>query len=312
MDVSIIIVNYNTWELTLSCIDSVFWHTRNLNFEVIVVDNASTDGSKNYFEKDPRIIYIYNEENLGFGKANNVGLDKARGKYLFLLNSDTLLQENSILVLYQFMEKHASRYSIGACGCQLINQEKKVIHSYGFFPSIKDILFDTMNILKSIFRLSKQTREKYQFNSDGFQLVDYITGADLFIRKDVIDNELEYLFDPKFFMYYEETDLQLRMSELGFRRGIIDNTQIIHMEGSSVVMSGRSQPKNCFMQYQFILLSLHYYCRKNFASWYRCLYLLLFNLLILPRILYKNMSNTQRLKTIFTSVTGKNLNSSSL
>ncbi|GHT72706.1 hypothetical protein FACS189456_1970 [Bacteroidia bacterium] len=88
MDVSIIIVNYNTKQLTANCIDSVFHKTEGINFEVILVDNASTDGSKEHFRNDPRIQFIESDENLGFGRANNLGAKYAKGKYLFLLNSD--------------------------------------------------------------------------------------------------------------------------------------------------------------------------------------------------------------------------------
>ena len=90
MDVSIIIVNYNTKDLTSQCIDSIYEKTQGVRFEIILVDNASTDGSKEVFEKDTRITYIYSDENLGFGRANNLGAKVAKGKYLFLLNSDTI------------------------------------------------------------------------------------------------------------------------------------------------------------------------------------------------------------------------------
>ena len=91
MDVSVIIVNYNTKNLTDDCIQSVINKTTGVDYEIILVDNASTDGSKEYFEKDNRIIYIYSDKNGGFGYGNNRGMEVARGKYFFLLNSDTIL-----------------------------------------------------------------------------------------------------------------------------------------------------------------------------------------------------------------------------
>lgn len=98
MDVSVIIVTYNTLALTRDCIDSIFRHTANVQFEVIVVDNASEDGSYDYFSKDRRIIYVYSQENMGFGRANNLGLEYASGEYIFLLNSDTYLKNNAIKI----------------------------------------------------------------------------------------------------------------------------------------------------------------------------------------------------------------------
>lgn len=80
MDVSIIIVNYNTWKMTAECIKSVIDKTKDLTYEIILVDNASTDGSREFFEKNQHIIYLYNSENLGFGRANNLGLKIAKGR----------------------------------------------------------------------------------------------------------------------------------------------------------------------------------------------------------------------------------------
>ena len=118
MDVSIIIVNYNTLELTKNTIDSVNEKTKDLNYEIILVDNASTDGSVEFFEKEykNKIIFIKNDENLGFGRANNRGIKIAKGKYVFLLNSDTLLINNAIKILFDFMEKNNN---CGVCGGNL-------------------------------------------------------------------------------------------------------------------------------------------------------------------------------------------------
>lgn len=293
MDVSIIIVNYNTLKLTKECLDSVFFYTKDINFEVILVDNASTDGSKPLFENDSRIIYIYSEENLGFGKANNLGYERSSGKYIFLLNSDTLLIENSVLKFYKFMEQYSNQYKIGACGCRLTDENGKIIHSYGFFPSIKDLFKDTFNFIKSILNLKKISREKYKFNQYGFIYVDYITGADIFIKKEIIEN-FNHFFDPQFFMYYEETDLQYRMGVLGSKRCIIDKTKIIHLEGKS--MKNKDIKKtNYYKKYKTMILpSMFYYVNKNFSRLYGIMYLCLFNILILPRILVKKMSLKER------------------
>ena len=104
MDVSVIIVNYNTLELTKNTIESVFEKTIEVSYEIILVDNASTDGSVEFFENNykDKIILIKNNENLGFGRANNKGIEIAKGKYIFLLNSDTLLINNAIKILFDF------------------------------------------------------------------------------------------------------------------------------------------------------------------------------------------------------------------
>ena len=119
MDVSVVIVNYNTKLLTVACIASVVENTRDVDYEIILVDNDSSDGTVDEVRKKyPDVIISQMDENVGFGRANNAGAELAKGKYLFLLNSDTVLIENSIKEFFDFMENNP-KYS--ACGCNLID-----------------------------------------------------------------------------------------------------------------------------------------------------------------------------------------------
>lgn len=138
MDVSIIIVNYNTKRLTCQCIDSIIEKTEGVSFEIIVVDNNSTDGSQELLSHDNRIVFIEAGENLGFGKANNLGFKKSTGKYLFFLNSDTILLNNALLYFFDFYESFKGR--IGGVGCLLENDKGLHIHSYADFPCLKSVL----------------------------------------------------------------------------------------------------------------------------------------------------------------------------
>ena len=107
MDVSVIIINYKTKKLTVDCIDSVYKNTDQVDFEIILVDNNSKDGTIEYISHQyPSVIIKEMEENVGFGRANNAGAELASGKYLFLLNSDTILLENTIKYFYEFMENN--------------------------------------------------------------------------------------------------------------------------------------------------------------------------------------------------------------
>ncbi len=226
MDVSIIIVNYNTLQLTKNCINSVFEKTNGLEFEVILVDNASSDGSKEYFEKDERIKYIYNSENVGFGRANNLGYKYAKGDYIFLLNSDTLLLNNAIYELVDFMNNH---HEIAICGGQLFNSDMKKCNSYGLLlPSIKQE-FDTL--FRN--RFSKRLRQKLvsDLSSDGFATIGYVIGADMMLRRDKIE-EIG-MFDPDFFMYYEETEMTYRYASRGYKSVFYPKAEIQHLEGKS-------------------------------------------------------------------------------
>ena len=175
MDVSVIIVNYNTLHVLRPCLDSIIEQTTGIDYEIIVVDNGSTDGSIEALSNDDRITLIATGENLGFGKANNKGLLYARGEYIFFLNSDTLLMNNAIKQLYDFATHYQGK--LGALGCVLEDRKGNKIHSYGSFPKMRDDLqkYIVIPLLKG-FRLYRQPATLYP---DEWMKVDYVTGADL-------------------------------------------------------------------------------------------------------------------------------------
>lgn len=229
IDVSIIIVNYNTLELTKNTINSVIEKTRDLNYEVILVDNASTDGSVEFFEREytDKIIFIKNNENLGFGKANNKGIEISKGKYIFLLNSDTLLINNAIKILFDYMEDD---YNCGVCGGNLFDLELNPTHSFvRKLPTLKT----EINVLKRVIdKLIIKNDKRKDFNySNVKKEVGYITGADMMIRKSILDKV--GLFDKDFFMYFEETELTYRIKKFGYKIISIPTAKIIHLEGKS-------------------------------------------------------------------------------
>lgn len=278
MDVSIIIINYNTLQFTQNCINSVFEKTHGIEFEIILVDNASTDGSKEFFKKDKRIVFIENQTNLGFGKANNIGYKYATGRYIFLLNSDTLLLNNAIKYFYDWFEV-TGRRDVACVGCLLLDYQRKPMHSYGEFPSIK-------SLTKTI--ISNYVPHRKLLNNGNTQLghliVDYITGADLFIRREVI--EQCGFFDPSFFMYYEETDLQYRYNKKGYKSAIIYSPQIMHLHGTAKV--------NKSLRRMYIPLhSCILYCKKHFSLFYYISARLLL-LLLIPKVLLYNDSISEK------------------
>lgn len=221
MDVSVIIVNYNTRQMTCDCLHSIRMHTRDVNYEIIVVDNASTDGSVAHIKTHfAGVRVISSDRNLGFGKANNKGALEARGKYLFFLNSDTLLLNNAIHFFFNYMERNKE---VGAVGGILLNEKGQVSFSYNRFPSPQT---EMKYVLNKLFRRPTIPHPPFQPVS-----VDFISGADLFIRKAAFERLNG--FDPEFFMYYEEVDLQKRMDLLGLKRIILPEGRIIHLEGGS-------------------------------------------------------------------------------
>lgn len=291
--ISIIIVTYNTRQMTSECIDSIFEKTKDVDFEVILVDNASSDGSKDFFEKDNRIKYIYSKENLGFGGGNNLGYEHSNGNYIFLLNSDTLLVNNAIKEFYDYMQNAPK--NVGCIGCVLQDKFGRRIHSYHTeHPSLcwffKEILCFSIPKLYNPYK----RRERKQANDTYPTKVAAITGADLFIRRETI--EKCGMFDTDFFMYYEETEMQYRFQRNGYYSFVIDTPKIIHLVGSS-----SKNKKNVLQRLLHPLKSRFIYAKKNFPSW-KVFLLRIMHLLMVPRILITRSSWIDKkncLKTIW-------------
>jgi len=233
MDVSVIIVNYNTCLLTLQCLNSIYNKSEDINFEIILIDNASIDNSVEIIKKEfPKINLICSSENLGFGRANNIGINQAHGKYVFLLNSDTILLNNAIKIFFDYFEKNNLKGNMGAAGCIMFDKNMNLNYrnSYFSFPSISLFYKES---LKRIFKMpkNKYNAESIIIEKTGQIQVDFIVGADLFIPKNIIN--VIGSFDPDYFMYWEEVDLQFRMKKKNFDRCIISGPEIIHLEGGS-------------------------------------------------------------------------------
>lgn len=282
MDISVIIVNYNTKQLTRQCISSIREYTHSVEYEIIVVDNASTDGSQEYFRTVEDIVFLPQTENLGFGKANNKGMEIAKGKYIFFLNSDTYLKNNALKIFYDFMEEYKS--SVGCVGCLLKDANLDRTHSFGDFPSKRKAL--TGRLLNPIYKLF---RKRYQ-NLDRKSLikqkafnVDYVTGADLFVRKELLD---KYgTFDPDFFMYYEETEMQHRFTKHGFPSMIIDGPNIVHLEGASL---SRKKGERNYRKMMMVQKSQFIYFKKTSNRFYYFAYRLFFLIVRIPFLLFSN------------------------
>lgn len=289
MDVSVIIVNYNTAEITKQCIDSIIKNTHNITFEILLIDNASYDNSDIVFSEDKRITYIKSNENLGFGKANNLGFKYSKGKYIFLLNSDTIIRNNAIKIFFDYLEGQDNK--IAGVGTLLKESDGKTIgNSYGQFPTLKT----TINSILSIYNgklLSIKDIKKYTKDTNEF-FVDYIIGADIFLRRNVV-NELG-LFDPDFFMYFEETEMQYRYSKHGYRMKIYREPDIIHLECAS---TNKLKKKYNYNQKYRFTCSWFLYMKKT----HNILYYLIFKiimLLYLPIVVKRQNTWKQNIKLI--------------
>jgi GT2 family glycosyltransferase len=277
MDVSVIIVNYNTKQITLDCINSIFEKTVDVDFEVILVDNNSTDGSREVFDSDSRIKYLYLNENLGFGKANNYGIERAVGEYVFCLNSDTILLNNAIFEFFKFAKDSGH---LGCIGSMLLKKDKTENLSYGKFPDWKEhfklrVLGPVYNIFGKEYFLDEFN---YRLNKKASSFaVDFVIGADLFVKKESL--EKYGAFDPEFFMYFEETELQNRLTKNGCGSMIITTPRIIHLDGGSY---SSESSKLTIRQMQAMISEFLYF--KKTASWVR--YFLFRFAFILARLPY--------------------------
>lgn len=231
MDVSVIIVNYKTICLTIQCIQSILAHTTDVKYEIIIIDNNSGDDiekavAEHFSDAACDIVCRSLKENVGFGRGNNEGFKIARGRNLFCLNPDTILKNNAIKILCDFIDSHPEA---GVCGGNLYKPDMQPNHSFKrFLPG-----FEWEWHLLTFQKFEKMLYgNNSEFNNCGHPLeVGYITGADMMMRRS--DAEQLGGFSPKFFMYFEETDLCFRMKKYGKKIINVPEAHIVHLEGAS-------------------------------------------------------------------------------
>jgi GT2 family glycosyltransferase len=231
-DVSIIIVNYNTEKYIINCLNSVLEQVKDISYEIILVDNNSEDNSCKLLEESNfnNLTLIKSDKNLGFGKANNLGIKKALGEYIFLLNPDTILLNNVVKIFFDFMEE-TIKDNIGAVGGMLLYEDNEIQESFGNFPSITQVLFEfgLNRIFKNYYNQKLATGIK---NYDLVkQEVPYLCAASIFFKKDVLEEV--GAFDEDFFLYYEDTELCYRLKKAGYKIYFIPTAKVKHFQGKS-------------------------------------------------------------------------------
>jgi GT2 family glycosyltransferase len=230
IDVSIIIVSWNSKGFLLECLESLGAESQAGNMDIIVVDNASTDGSQGSMkEKFPSVKLIQNKTNLGFAKANNIGIRESRGRYICLMNSDIKVLGNCIDRLYKYMEQHPS---IGIVGPKLLNPDLTLQTSCKKFPSLWNALCEAIGLHRILGRFRVFSgNEMHFFAHDSIQRVDAIAGAFLMARRDAI--EKIGLLDEDFFFYAEDIDWCKRFWNGGWEIVFFPDAVAIHYGGGS-------------------------------------------------------------------------------
>ena len=233
MDLSVVIVNWNTESLLRDCLRSVYDTVEGMTFEVIVVDNASSDGSVAMLKVEfPQVRRIENYENRGFAAANNQAFRIMTGRYALLLNSDTVLTEGAVGELYAFMEEHPE--AVMACG-QLLNADGSKQNSIAAFPTLLSLLVN-VPLLEILFPARYPSkRQEYPHPIE----VDSGIGACLIVRKSAIDGVGG--LDERYFFFFEETDWARTMREAGWKIYHVPTARIYHFQGKSVGADVRSR-----------------------------------------------------------------------
>ena len=236
MDVSIIIVAWNVRELLYNCIKSVYEQTEGISFEVIYVDNASEDGSIEMVRKEfPEVRIIENEENRGFITANNQAIEIAEGRYVLLLNSDTIVLDNAVAKTVAFADQHTDAAVVG---CKVLNSDKSLQRACFMYPSILNMFLSATYLYKIFPRSRFFGRERmtwWDFND--VREVETICGCYSLVRRRAIDQV--GVMDPKYFVYGDDPDWCYRFKKTGWKILFTPEPEIIHLGGQTTKQKTR-------------------------------------------------------------------------
>lgn len=282
MDVSVIIVSWNTRQVLNECLTSLFEQTHGIAYEVWVVDNHSQDGSPDMVRQHfPQAHLIQNSENVGFARANNQAMAYAKGRYVLLLNSDTVILDNAITRSVHYMDDHPD---VGIMGCRVLNSDRTLQRTCFQYPSLLNMLL-AMTYLYKIFPHSRffgRERMTWWDRSDERE-VDVVTGCYMLVRKEVI--EQVGMMDETYFMYGEETDWCYRARAQGWKIVFAPVGDIIHLGGAS----SKLMKSEMMLQMRGSILMFMYKHRGVTAYGIGCLLTSLFFLLRVPYWFFRGL-----------------------
>lgn len=244
VDLSVIVVTWNTRELVLSCLRSLEGAIGNLSAEIFVVDNGSGDGTVTAVRHAfPEVVVVANERNLGFARANNKALRRAAGTYVLLLNTDILLKKDTVTTLIDFMGKNPLA---GMAGAQLLNADGSKQNSFDNFPTLLSEGFNK-SLLRILFPGRFPSKRITTFSP---REVESVLGACVLVRREAI--EAVGFLDEDYFFFMEETDWCYRMREKGWKVYIVPDAQAVHLQGATVrSVKGRAKIEYYRSRYLF-------------------------------------------------------------
>ena len=281
MDLSIIIVTWNSEKYIRNCLDSILLSAGDLQYEIILVDNDSADQTiRSVEELYPQVNLIPNRKNEGYARANNQGIEESTGEYILLLNPDTEVLENALISMLQFSEENAR---VGALGPQLLNPDKTIQPSCREFPTYAALIWEFSG-LSRIFPQSKifsRWRMGY-FNFDQEREVDQPMGSCLLLRRATLQDV--GIFDENFPMFFNDVELCYRIKQAGWKIYYYPGAQVLHHKGASTRQVKRRMIWLSHVAF-FRFFKKHRIGLSNrLALYFLCIPLFLF---LLPRLIIK-------------------------
>lgn len=256
MTVSVVIVNYNTFDVTCDCIESVLKHTKGVDYEIVLVDNASPKDNPDLFvEHFPSVRLIKNPENNGFAKGNNLGISHAKGDVILLLNSDTVLTEDSISICAKALEQRANT---GFLTCRLVYADGKYQHNARAFRSIRNELLDLARPLLKLMPYKKraQLMLNQYFQGDFSTACDWVSGAFMMFHKSLLQHLPEGKLDERFFMYGEDMLWCQQAIEAGYTNYFLADTTVIHIANASTAPAKQLKLLHTTLKHDLEVISL--------------------------------------------------------
>ena len=262
IDLSIIVIAMNVKELIEECFTAVRNSTDNLNKEIIYVDNGSKDGSVGLVrEKFPEVIVVESSVNLGFARANNLGYTKAQGKYVLLLNSDAFIKPEILQKTYDFMEQTPD---CGILGCRLVGRDGQLQPSARYFPTPWRMFLEHIGKTNPKSSWLKGIDDMQQDHNRILEC-DWVPGCYLLTRKKIID-EMGFLLRHELFLYYDDSDVCLRVKRKGWKI-IFYPESIIHLGGGTTKKMAKLTEKGKFIATLY-LEAENIYFRHNYNLFY--------------------------------------------
>jgi hypothetical protein len=286
-ELSIVIVNYKTWDKLAFCLDSILKQIE-IEIQVIIVDNNSNDNKFFVFQQKYKwVTWIENSKNYGFAKACNIGIENAKSKWYLFLNPDTILEPKSIHSLINYCNEKTEHRIIGI---KQLNENKKNSNSYGLFLNF----WSLSGLIRPLIRLKKGSYKS--INSKEIANPDWISGSFIMIRKK--DFELINGWDESYWMYYEDMDLCKRAKKINLKVSLLNNWSCIHFHGAS----SRKNTKIKIITKSEVIVSSHIFLEKHSQKSYKFLIHLILILIQFTELSFQSIFSSTKRKILFNSL----------